>query len=145
MCSLAQRRLSRFGARASVITADITQPFAGCVRSNFIASFYLLDLLSSEDASAVVDSAYECLEPGGRLGLVSISMRANASSDFGAITLMSTWQRLNIIVPLLLGGCRPVALDNHFPPANSRWLLEINELQTTVAGYTSQILVARRR
>jgi ubiquinone/menaquinone biosynthesis C-methylase UbiE len=138
MVSLAKKRLSPLGKRAEVHQTDGSfLPSLPDGQFDRFISNYVLDLLPTEDAAAVVREAFRVLVPGGRICLVSLTHGTTPLSRF----VSSTWTALQRRAPKLVGGCRPVELgelvDNH------QWSV-LHLARVTAFGVPSEILVAKK-
>lgn len=138
MVRLTRERIAEFGDRAAVHLSDgsprLDAPDASADR--FVAN-YVLDLLPASDINAVLAEAHRILEPEGLLCLVSLSRSQNPLSRM----LMWTWERVHRFDPKLVGGCRPLRLEEFVSPHS--W--EIRHREVVVAyGIPSDVLVARK-
>ena len=89
------------------------------------------------DIQTFLKKARSCLHENGRLVLVSITKPTTTS--MASRIVMATWQFIASRVPILLGGCRPIQLEEYM--SKDEW----NVLECTtksVFGYTSEIVVA---
>jgi SAM-dependent methyltransferase len=139
MVEIARGRLARFGARASVQLGDgephIDATDGSCDR---FVSNYVLDLLSEEDAAAVVHEAARILPTGGLLCLVSLTFGFTRLSRF----VERTWRGIHSFRPSLVGGCRPIELLRFIPEAH--W--EVRHRRCLASfGVPSEVVVAERR
>jgi ubiquinone/menaquinone biosynthesis C-methylase UbiE len=105
---LAKERLACFGRRARVHLSD------GSPRLDFEAgsfdrfvSNYVLDLLTMEDNRAILQEAWRVLSAGGLLGLTCLSHGFTVFSRM----VVSVWTAMHAIRPTLVGGCRPIRLQ----------------------------------
>lgn len=138
MVARTQRRVARFGSRASVRATDgsLRLPLPDLAFDRFVAA-YVLDLLSDDDLGLAVEEAYRLLVPGGRLCLASLGEGVSVSSR----VLCRAWRALHRADPALVGGCRPIELRAVLPP--SRW--EILHAATVVTlSVPTEVVVARR-
>ncbi len=137
MVRLAKSRLHSFGERANVMQTDGTARIDAADRmlDRFIST-YVFDLLSDDDARALVKEARRVLRPDGLLGLVSLT---DGPSPFSRL-LSTTWRGLHRISPWLVGGCRPIALRNFLP--NVEWRIEYRNTIVRF-GVSSEVVVAR--
>ncbi len=138
MVALARRRLAPFGDRAGVRLTDgaprLDLPDA-CV-DRFLST-YVLDLLGAEDIRTLLSEAHRVLEPGGRLGLASLTRGTTLASKL----VMKGWTLLRRMSPALVGGCRPIALETY---VGGIW--DVRHRATVVRfGMPSEVLVAVRR
>jgi ubiquinone/menaquinone biosynthesis C-methylase UbiE len=137
MVALSRQRLSPFGTRAKVrqTSGEMTfeAPAACCDR--FLA-VYVLDLLTDADIRALLAEARRLLIPGGLLGLVSLT------SGFSPLSrvVATLWMALHRLHPALVGGCRPLLLENF---VREGWL--ISHIQKISSfGVPSEVLIAER-
>jgi ubiquinone/menaquinone biosynthesis C-methylase UbiE len=107
MVRLAKSRLVAFGSRAEVHLSNGEPPVGepSAAYDRFVSN-YVVDLLSEDDAIAVVREAHRMLRPGGLLCLCSLTHGVSLPSRM----LLATWSALYSIRPSLVGGCRPVSL-----------------------------------
>ncbi len=113
MVGLATRRLADTGDRARVLRGDGTIRFPLDDHSvDRVVSNYVLDLLSDDDTRTFFAEAHRSLVPGGRLCLVSLGRGVSAASRM----VSSVWSALFRWRPTLVGGCRPIRLQEHADP-----------------------------
>lgn len=139
MTRLTRKRLVPFGVRSSVSQTDgrprIPLPPQSCDR---FVSNYVLDLLSNQDITRALEQAWKVLRPDGLLCLTSLTFGTNALSKL----TISAWLAIHSLKPSLVGGCRPISLNDYLGPAS--W--KILHSTTIVAyGVPSQVLVAQPR
>ena len=139
MVSIASGRLRAWPQRATVERTDGQPPFDRADGSaDRVVAAYVLDLLTEEDAAALIAEAHRLLEPGGLLCLTSITHgRAPASR-----TVSRIWEATARRLPVLTGGCRPIELDRLL--AADDWEV-VTDRRVTAWLVTSQVLVARSR
>lgn len=136
MVALASSRLRRFGSRARVDLVSGEPPLPGSdgTIDRFLA-VYVIDLLSNDLASALLDEAHRLLRTGGRLCLVSLTEGDTAA----ARAVCSVWNAVFRRSPSLVGGCRPIDLLDLL---DGTW--RIDHLGTVTAwAVTSQVVVAQ--
>ena len=135
MVRLSRERLYRWAGRARVRQTDGSLPLAGADGAySHVLAVYVFDLLPEEYARAVLCEAARLLEPGGRMGLVSLT----PGRAWVARLVSGAWGALWELSPMLTGGCRPVDL---------RYLLEqgwVTEYRALVEawGVASEVIVA---
>lgn len=139
MVGLAVKRLSKYPERAKVLRTDgtVSFPLPGNSVDRVICS-YVLDLLPDEDIRAFFAEAYRVLIPGGRVCLASLTK---------GVTLLSRivswlWMAVFRMRPALVGGCRPVLLDDYVD--RDCWELVHKQILTPF-GISSEALVLRAR
>ncbi len=110
MVGLAGKRLAPFGDRAKVLLTDGSLAFGYPLESfdRFIA-IYVMDLLSPDDIDMAVCEAHRLIKPGGLLCLISLTYGGTLLSR--AVT--GLWRRLYAKKPGILGGCRPLRLQEY--------------------------------
>lgn len=139
MVDLAVRRLQRFAGRAQVLRSGGAVRFPLDDQSvDRVVSTYVLDILSGDDIRAFYAEARRVLVPQGRLCLASLTEGVGPASKIVA----GLWRRVFRLRPSLVGGCRPIRLedhldDNHWRPAHRRVV--------TPFGVPSEVLVLIRR
>jgi SAM-dependent methyltransferase len=107
MTGLAERRLSEFADRASVVLTDGGPPASEAPASfDRFVSNYVFDLLSAADIAAVVSEAHRMLRPGGLLCLASLSPGHGLVSR----SVIRVWSLIHRLDPRLVAGCRPIEL-----------------------------------
>jgi len=139
MTELTRQRLVSYGARVSVTRTDgrprIPLPPDSCDR---FVSNYVLDLLPTGDITRTLDQAHTLLRPDGMLCLTSLTFGTNALSK----TTIAAWRAVHSLRPSLVGGCRPISLNDYLGPAS--WKV----LHSTIVigfGIPTQVLVAQPR
>jgi len=107
MVAIATRRLAPFGTRARLWQSGAAPDFTpGSPPFDVILSSYVLDLMPPDGIAAMLGESARCLRPGGRLGLVSLTV-----GDTPLSQLTSTlWAALARRWPAVVGGCRPLRL-----------------------------------
>lgn len=139
MVGLARQRLARFGERAEVRLTD-GAPRVAAADATFdrFVSNYVLDLLSVADIEDVIGEAHRTLTPNGRLCLVSLTNGQTIASK----VVTAIWTRVHRLRPSLVGGCRPVELQQFLRDA----LWRVEHRNTVVAfGIASEIVEAGKR
>lgn len=76
---------------------------------DLVFSIYILDLLSIPDIEKALQEMRRVMRPSGRLVLLHLS-RGNPFFD-------RLWGFFYWMVPMLLGGCRPIGVASHLPSA----------------------------
>ncbi len=93
---------------------------------------YMLDLLAEEDIRGVLGEFHRILKPDGRASLLVMAEQARV---FNAI-----WMWGYRHAPVLVGGCRPVALAPLLEAGG--WRLDLHE-HLTQSGFRSELFLAR--
>ena len=138
MVALARKRLAPYAGRATVRRTDgaprVDLPDGSVDR---FLSTYVLDLLGEQDIHSVLAEAHRVLEPGGRLGLVSLTHGTTPLSK----VVENVWKGLHRLRPALVGGCRPLSLERYL---EAEW--DVRHRTTIVRfGVPSEVLVVLRR
>jgi ubiquinone/menaquinone biosynthesis C-methylase UbiE len=108
MVALATERLARWGDRAQVRLVDGSMPLpADSDSADRIVCTYVFDLLDDSDVAAVLGEFERVLTPDGLLCLVSLRTGITRFERLISGLWTMVWRR----APSLLGGCRPVQLD----------------------------------
>lgn len=138
MVALATERLAAFPKRARVDLVNGGAPTDETTGGydRFLSTF-VLDLLSEPDIAAVLREAHRMLEPGGLIGLTSLSLGSNA---IGRATAR-LWSAVHRLRPGLVGGCRPLDLQSFLAPGKWR---TIELVRLAPFGIPSEALVAER-
>ncbi len=136
MHELARRRLDAYPDRVELTLGNALPdlPYPDGSFDRFLAA-YVLDLLSPEDIARTLEEAHRLLAPGGLLCLASLA----AGTTGPARLLTRVWRALWSLRPALVGGCRPISLGDHLPPAS--WTIRHHETVTSFA-VTSEVVVA---
>ncbi len=138
MVALARQRMEQFGARAQIDNSD-GKPLIREQNESFdrFISNYVLDLLHEDDIKTVLGEAHRILKPGGLVCLVSLT---HGKSMFARL-VEYIWTRLYRFKASLVGGCRPIRLDDFVGEPN--WQVEFLQSVSSF-GITSEILVAKK-
>jgi len=139
MVALARSAVAEWSDRASIdLTDGSTRLRRGDAEFDRFVCSYVLDLLSPEDTESLMAEAHRILRPGGLLCLAGLTYGATPSARL----LTSLWRTTWSVRPWLVGGCRPVSLNERL--SARPWMIRTD---TTVNAHTlrSQILVAKRR
>jgi ubiquinone/menaquinone biosynthesis C-methylase UbiE len=136
MVGLAKQRLSTFSQRVQIIQTDGTIHFPVSDSSvDRVVSAYVLDLLSETDIRTFLHEAYRVMNPGGKLGLVSLTRGVAILPRI--VTVL--WDSIFRVRPSLVGGCRPIQLIHHLDIR--MWQVEYHRV-ITAFGIPSEVLVA---
>jgi len=107
MVGLASTRLAPWSGRARVLRTDGSPAIPAADGSlDWVFSTYVVDLLSDADIAGLLAEAGRVLRPGGLFCNVSLTFGQGPFSR----AVCALWQKVHDRGPLLLGGCRPVAL-----------------------------------
>ena len=135
MVGLATERLAAWGDRAEVVLSAGVVRFPPPDRSvDRVVSAYVLDLLSADDIRRAFAEAHRVLEPGGKLGVVSLTEGVTVPSRI----VVALWKALFRWRPSLVGGCRPIRYEPFVDGA--RWRVEHRSVVTPF-GVPSEVLV----
>ncbi len=138
MVRLTRERIAGFGDRARVHLSDgsprLNLPDHSADR--FVAN-YVLDLLPVPDIEAVLTEAHRILGPEGLLCLVSLSYGQRPLSRM----IVWTWERVHRLDARLVGGCRPLRLEEFVSP--DKWEIRYREVVVSF-GIPSEVLVASK-
>ena len=139
MIALATARLATYEGRARVLQTEGPIHFPLPDNSaDRVISTYVLDLLPGAAILEFLNEAHRVLGAGGKLGLVSLTQ----GTTFLSRLVSSAWAAVYRLRPSLVGGCRPIRLEQYIDPGF--WELEYR--QAVVAfGVPSEVLLARRK
>ena len=139
MAGLAKERVAAFAKRAMILQTDGSMhlPIANDRIDRFICAF-VIDLLSDDDARALIHEAHRALRSGGLLCLTSLTRGRGVVPRL----ISHLWTAVHAILPQRVGGCRPVALR----PLVDERLWKIDHMsQVAPFGIASDILIAKKR
>jgi len=138
MVEATRKRLSRFGGRVEVRKTDgaMRLDVADASVDRFVST-YVLDLLSREDATAVVGEARRVLEADGMLCLACLTRGETRLSR----VVSGLWSSIQRLAPARVGGCRPIRVVSLLPA--DRWRIEYRRV-LTMLGVPAEVVVARR-
>lgn len=139
MVQLASKKLSPWTDRAAVtVLADpaLTLPGEDATFDRFVAT-YVFDLLSLEQARALVGEAARLLAPGGLLTLVSLTQGPTRASR----VVCRVWNAVALRWPSLVGGCRSIELTDLV--TGPQWSVGPREVIVSF-GVPSEVMVAER-
>ncbi len=138
MVDLATRRLAAWGDRAQVRLVDGSMPVPADTNSaDRIVSTYVLDLLDDSDAVAVLREFERILTNDGLVCLVSLRPGITRFERLVSALWTMVWRR----APQLMGGCRPIQLDQLL---NRRWTIRQRRV-VHAWGLVSEVVVAGPR
>ena len=137
MTRLAEQRLARWRDRALVRQSDGTgrQPEPASSFDRFLAT-YVLDLLPEPRIREALDEAHRLLTDDGSLCVVALT------EGRGTIprVICAAWKGLHAVSPRLVGGCRPLQIQDFLDRA--AWRLYHAELVSSW-GVCSEVVLAR--
>lgn len=109
MVDLAKQRLDVYGERAQVVLTEGAIRFPVPDHSvDRVVATYVLDLLSVEDIERFFSESRRVLMPGGRVCIASLTRGVSIPSRI----IASLWMFVFRLSPALVGGCRPLVLDD---------------------------------
>ncbi|QDU60368.1 hypothetical protein Pan216_12070 [Planctomycetes bacterium Pan216] len=139
MIALADDRLEPWFDRVRLIQSDGTiQLDLDDGSRDHIISTYVLDLLSEEDIRQFLREAHRVLTPTGRCGLVGLTWGEEPISR----GVMGVWSAVHSLSPRLVGGCRPLRLEELLDP--NEWTL-VDRRVVTCWGLASEAVVLSPR
>lgn len=138
MLRLTAKRVEPWRDRCDVIRVDGTMPLPGDdgAFDRFIAT-YVLDLLASSEADAIIAEASRLLRPGGLLCLAGLTHGETRMQRLVTRMWNAVWRRR----PSLVGGCRPIEIE---PMIGAGWHAVHHEVVASW-GVPSEVLIAERR
>lgn len=135
MVALATDRLGPWGDRAQVRLVDGSMPLpADSNSADRIVCTYVFDLLDDTDVAVVLSEFERILTPGGLLCLVSLRPGITRFERLVSGLWTMVWQR----APQLMGGCRPIRLDQIL---GQRWTTRSKSVIHSW-GLVSEVVVA---
>jgi ubiquinone/menaquinone biosynthesis C-methylase UbiE len=135
MVALATSRLAAWGDRARVRLVDGSMPLpAESNSADRIVCTYVFDLLDDDDVVAVLGEFGRILTPDGSLCLLSLRPGITRFERLVSGLWTLVWRR----VPQLLGGCRPIRLDQVL---GQRWAIRHQRVVHSW-GLVSEVVVA---
>lgn len=137
MVRLTGERLTPWSGRAAVHRLDppaTSLPFPDATFDRAVAT-YVLDLLTPDDARAILAEARRVLVPGGLLAVVSLTHGTTAPSRL----LSGAWGAIAGRCPSLVGGCRPIEVRDLLD--GSDWHVTHAEVVVRL-GVPSEVVVA---
>ncbi len=137
MTRLAEQRLARWKDRAVVRQSDGTtrQPVPDGSFDRFVAT-YVLDLLPEPTIRQVLDEAHRLLVADGSLCLVGLTEGRGPVSR----AMCAAWKGLHALSPRLVGGCRPLRVEEFLN--RDAWRIAHAEV-VSAWGVCSEIVVAQ--
>ncbi|MDF1734262.1 MAG: class I SAM-dependent methyltransferase [Minwuia sp.] len=139
MRELAAERLRAFGERVRLedCEGDGRLPVPDSSTDLLIAT-YVLDLLSPSAIARFLADAARVLKPGGQLAVAGL---APGTFSHAGLT-MTIWTMVQRLAPRMVGGCRPVRLEQRLDP--QVWQVT-HRSRVTAGGIPSSVLVASLR
>jgi ubiquinone/menaquinone biosynthesis C-methylase UbiE len=136
MVTLASIRLAKYGERARVMQTSGEIRFDVTANGfDRLISTYVLDLLPVDDIRRAVVEAGRILKPGGLLCLVSLTHGLTLVSRM----IEKVWTGLHALKPSIVGGCRPLELQQYvYPP---EWRMKYVK-KVSSFGIVSEVLIA---
>ncbi len=137
MVELAANRLAPWGDRAEVERVSGELPLPGeDHRFDRFVSTYVFDLLDADHTEAVLGEAHRLLTSDGLACVVSLTTGPTRATR----ALSSTWRWIWSKSPQLLGGCRPISVEQQLPAG--RWEI-LHRTVVTSWAVPSEVVVAR--
>lgn len=139
MVAIATQRLSPYRPRAVVERIDGAFPlrYRSDAFDRFITT-YVLDLLDEEQLRCALSEAARLLQPGGLLGIVSLTEGERPLER----AIAAAWARVQRLSPRLVGGCRPIDPLPHLD--SGLWHIRHAETVRSFA-IPSAVVIAERR
>lgn len=138
MVDLARARLAAWRGRAELRLGDgsVTAPLADGACDRFLAT-YVFDLLNEDAIRALLAEAHRVLIPGGLLCTASLAHGQTMLTRM----VSRAWQGVHSARPALVGGCRPIALQDYL--VSDGWRVTHSALVSRYA-ITSEAMIAVR-
>jgi ubiquinone/menaquinone biosynthesis C-methylase UbiE len=138
MLDISADRLKQWQSRIELKNGDISllNELSAQTYDRFVCN-YVLDLLSEEAITEVLQSVHRLLTADGLLCLVSLTY---GTSRFSRL-LTGAWQKLHGVNPVLLGGCRPLRLQQYL--SADLWKVQHQEILTAY-GLASEVVIAAK-
>jgi ubiquinone/menaquinone biosynthesis C-methylase UbiE len=135
MIGLAKRRLEIYGERVQVVLSDGAVRFPLPEHSvDRVVSSYVLDLLSEADIERFFSESHRVMMPGGKICIASLTRGVNVPSRI----VSSLWMSVFRLSPALVGGCRPIHVDDFVNP--KEWQV-VHRRVVTPFGVPSEVLI----
>jgi hypothetical protein len=139
MVGLAKARLAPFGNRCEIRLSDGDFDFTRYPTPfDRIVTTYVLDLLSPLEIKACLAAAHAVLAEGGLLCHAGLTFGTGPVSR----ATSSVWTWIHGMRPLLVGGCRPLALADHVPASHWHVIHREVVVRATIA---SEIVIVQTR
>ncbi len=138
MTALAGRRIDPFKSRARVQQTDgsLRFHFPDGSFDRFVAN-YVLDLLSPDDITGVIEEAFRLLRDEGLICLLSLTH----GRTIVARAVTGLWNCLHYLSPRIVGGCRSLELGGFL--ADGSWHINYQNVLNSF-GIPSEIVVAAK-
>jgi len=137
MVDLAAKRITPYAHRAQVLQSDISALASVPDHSvDRVISTYVLDLMSETDIVEFLGEAKRILQADGKICLVSLTKGVTLPSRI----VVSIWSMVFHLRASLVGGCRPIILQQHIDPKS--WEMEYRKV-IVAFGVPSEVLVAQ--
>ncbi len=135
MIGLTKRKLATYGERAQAVLSDGAVWFPLSDRSvDRVVASYVLDLLSEADIGQFFAEAHRVMMPGGKVCIASLTRGINVPSRI----VSSLWMSVFRLSPALVGGCRPIHVDDFVNP--QEWLV-VHRRVVTPFEVPSEVLI----
>lgn len=135
MAGFARRRLAPWEDRAAVaITGGAPPLHAEAESADRVVAAYVFDLMSTEDVRAVLREARRVLRPGGLLCCCGLAPGTGPMD----MLVERLWSAVHALMPALVGGCRPLAVE---PMLGDAWTVRHHE-HVAPWGVPSEVLIA---
>jgi ubiquinone/menaquinone biosynthesis C-methylase UbiE len=134
MTVLSGVRLQKFGDRAQVLQVEGIAPLPGNdAEFDRFVSTYVFDLLSPDDAQALLAEAHRLLSSNGLLCAVSLAPGRTLPTRMVSSAWSAIWSRF----PSVVGGCRPINLEQLL----KGWHIQHRDL-ISAWGLASEVVIA---
>lgn len=140
MVELALQRINPWSERATVELLEppaLSLPGLAAGFDRFVAT-YVFDLLPPDDARALMSEAARIVAPGGLLALASLAQGTTTASR----AVGSAWNAIALRWPSLVGGCRPIDLNELV--FGTDWRILHHEVVVHFAVPTGLVLAERK-
>ena len=139
MTALAKQRIAPYAERARVVQSDGAMQFPLPDHSvDRVVCVYLFDILPEHDIRRAIAEAHRVLTPGGKLCVASLTAGVTPASRF----VSALWSLVFRLHARLVGGCRPLRLDQFFDPAS--WSLDRRNVVVKF-GVPTEVVIATPR
>lgn len=138
MIGLARARLTAWRDRAELRLGDgsVTVPLADGACDRFLAT-YVFDLLNEDAIRGLLAEAHRVLVPGGLLCAAGLAHGQTMPTR----VVSRAWQGVHSVWPALVGGCRPIALQDYL--VSDGWRVTHSVVVSRYA-ITSEAMIAAR-